>query len=87
MGVYSWNNMGNNLKDCAVGDAADLIIHLGDHAYNEGESDEARADGYMQAWQPVLVQGLRHHFWTLSPVFLSVERRQMGHNREPWFVF
>lgn len=54
MGVYEWNNMGNLLADCANGNAADLVIHMGDHSYNEGESDETRADGYMSAWQPVL---------------------------------
>ena len=53
MGVYTWNNMGNVAADCASG-AADMVIHLGDHAYNEGESDERRGDGYMSAWQPAL---------------------------------
>ena len=45
--------MGNLAQDCMTG-AADMIVHLGDHAYNEGESDERRGDGYMSAWQPVL---------------------------------
>jgi hypothetical protein len=53
MGVYTWNNMGNILDDCNSG-AADLIVHMGDHAYNEGESDEKRGDGYMSAWQRAL---------------------------------
>ena len=55
MGVYEWNNMDQLLKDAKNGDA-DAIIHLGDHAYNEGDSDERRADGYMSAWQPILSQ-------------------------------
>ena len=29
MGVYTWNNMGNVLKDCQAGEA-DLIIHMYD---------------------------------------------------------
>jgi len=53
MGVYSWNNMGNLKADLAAG-AADLVIHLGDHAYNEGDDDERRGDGYMTAFQDVL---------------------------------
>ena len=34
------------------------VIHMGDHAYNEGENDERRADGYMSAWQPALANGV-----------------------------
>ena len=53
MGVYKWNNMGNMLEDC-VGEKMGLIVHMGDHAYNEGDEDEKRADGYMSAFEPVL---------------------------------
>ncbi len=28
--------------------------HIPSHRYNEGESDERRGDGYMEAWQPIL---------------------------------
>jgi hypothetical protein len=42
-------------NDCSSnGTAADLIMHLGDHAYNEGDDDERRADSYMNAYQPTL---------------------------------
>jgi hypothetical protein len=37
---------------------ADMVIHMGDHAYNEGDNDERRADGYMSAWQPALANGM-----------------------------
>lgn len=30
------------------------VFKRGDHAYNEGESDEKRGDGYMSAWQRAL---------------------------------
>ncbi len=55
MGVYSWNNM-ENLHQDTVGDDAtmDLIIHAGDHCYNEGDSDEKRADAYMQAFEKTI---------------------------------
>eukprot|EP01063_Lacrimia_lanifica_P015611 TRINITY_DN22302_c0_g1_i1.p1 TRINITY_DN22302_c0_g1~~TRINITY_DN22302_c0_g1_i1.p1 ORF type:complete len:728 (+),score=306.41 TRINITY_DN22302_c0_g1_i1:49-2232(+) len=53
MGIYSWNNVEWLKKDCATG-AADLIVHAGDHAYNMGQGDEARADGYMNAMQPLV---------------------------------
>eukprot|EP00040_Diaphanoeca_grandis_P030384 m.179559 g.179559 ORF g.179559 m.179559 type:complete len:727 (-) comp31979_c1_seq1:166-2346(-) len=56
MGIYNWNNMEWLEKDCASGTSADLIVHMGDHAYNEGENSELRADAYMQAYQPVLSQ-------------------------------
>jgi len=58
MGVYEWNCMSNVHQDMAVSREADLVIHMGDHAYNEGEDDERRADGYMSAWQPALANGL-----------------------------
>merc|ERR1712086_558964 len=53
MGVYSWNNMANLLQETSDG-TTDLIVHMGDHAYNEGEDDERRADGYMSAFQPIV---------------------------------
>ena len=53
MGIYEWNNMEWLEKDCAEG-TSDLIVHMGDHAYNEGEDDGRRADGYMGGFQPVL---------------------------------
>jgi hypothetical protein len=43
-------------KDCATGTDADMIVHMGDHAYNEGDEDERRADAYMAGYQPVLSQ-------------------------------
>ena len=54
MGVYSWNNMENLLKDCVTDGTMDLVVHAGDHCYNEGDSDERRADAYMQAFEQVL---------------------------------
>mmetsp|Transcript_64277 Transcript_64277/g.172041 ORF Transcript_64277/g.172041 Transcript_64277/m.172041 type:complete len:756 (-) Transcript_64277:30-2297(-) len=51
MGIYEYNNMDQLYKDCVEGTAADLIIHMGDHAYNEGDSDERRADGYFSGFQ------------------------------------
>ena len=54
MGVYSYNNMQNLEKDCVTDESMDLIVHAGDHCYNEGDSDEARADGYMQAFEATL---------------------------------
>ena len=48
--------MANLHADCAVGTAADAVVHMGDHAYNEGDSDERRADGYMGAYQPILAR-------------------------------
>lgn len=58
MGIYTWNNMEWLLKDCNSGSdtAADLIVHMGDHAYNEGEGDERRADAYMSGYQATLSQ-------------------------------
>merc|ERR1712159_72424 len=43
-----------NLKQDAEAGTADLVVHMGDHAYNEGEDDERRADGYMSAFQPII---------------------------------
>ena len=54
LGVYTWNAMEWLHKDCAAGTDADLIVHMGDHAYNEGDGDERRADSYMQAYQQTI---------------------------------
>jgi len=53
MGVYKWNNM-QNLLDDNNEERIDLVIHAGDHCYNEGDLDEKRADGYMQAFEQVI---------------------------------
>ena len=45
MGSYAWSNMENLAKECAEGDAADLVVHLGDHSYNLVDGDERRGDG------------------------------------------
>jgi 3',5'-cyclic AMP phosphodiesterase CpdA len=55
MGVFSWNNM-ENLKRDVDAEEADLVIHLGDLAYNEGDDDERRGDGFMTAFQDVLAR-------------------------------
>ena len=55
MGIYKWNNMEWLQQDCRD-DSATLIVHMGDHAYNEGEADERRGDGYMNGFQPVLAE-------------------------------
>jgi hypothetical protein len=50
-------------EDCVTGDAADLVIHMGDHAYAQGDDDERRGDMYMTAfsktianvpWMPII---------------------------------
>jgi hypothetical protein len=56
MGIYEWNNMEWLHKDCATGTDADLIVHMGDHSYSEGDGDETRADAYMAGYQPTLSQ-------------------------------
>eukprot|EP00040_Diaphanoeca_grandis_P044266 m.11825 g.11825 ORF g.11825 m.11825 type:complete len:626 (-) comp9000_c0_seq1:97-1974(-) len=53
MGIYSWNNMINMQQDVAT-DAIDLVVHMGDHCYNMGGSNDRRGDGYMEAYQPVI---------------------------------
>merc|ERR1712070_1145868 len=53
MGVYAWNNMANLKTDCESG-VADFVIHIGDHAYNEGGDDEARGDAYMNMYQDII---------------------------------
>ena len=57
MGIYSYNNMKELRADCnanASSSTVDAVVHMGDHAYNEGDNDERRADGYFQAFQEVL---------------------------------
>ena len=54
MGVYDYNNMENLYEETSIYGTADLIIHNGDHCYNEGDSDERRADAYMQAFEKTL---------------------------------
>lgn len=62
--------MANVEQDCVVNQEVDLIIQVdmfldgcvlracqaGDHAYNQGQSDERRGDGYMEAWQQTLAR-------------------------------
>eukprot|EP01060_Flectonema_neradi_P004670 TRINITY_DN13049_c0_g1_i1.p1 TRINITY_DN13049_c0_g1~~TRINITY_DN13049_c0_g1_i1.p1 ORF type:complete len:686 (+),score=141.28 TRINITY_DN13049_c0_g1_i1:34-2091(+) len=55
LGIYWWNSLEWLQKDCLEGES-DLIIHMGDHAYNEGQDDEKRGDSYMNGFQPVLSQ-------------------------------
>eukprot|EP01051_Picozoa_sp_SAG22_P018440 SAG22_NODE_3105_length_1938_cov_1.647635_1_plen_535_part_10 len=55
MGVYTHNNMGNLLNDYQKGEI-DVLLHMGDHAYNMGDKADARGDGYMNAYQKVLTQ-------------------------------
>jgi hypothetical protein len=54
MGVYTWNNMGNMYTDCVEKEDADLVIMMGDHAYNQGDDDERRGDGYMSAFSKTI---------------------------------
>lgn len=58
MGVYSYNNMQNLYEETTVNETADLILHAGDHCYNEGDDDEARADAYMQAFEKTTANSL-----------------------------
>eukprot|EP00755_Sulcionema_specki_P013818 Sspe_Gene.55010::Locus_30304_Transcript_1_1_Confidence_1.000_Length_1890::g.55010::m.55010 len=46
--------MGNLWNDTVKEKSMDLIILAGDHCYNEGDEDEKRADGYLQAFQQTL---------------------------------
>lgn len=55
MGVYTWNNMANMAADVADQEI-DMVVHIGDHCYNIGGSDDRRGDGYMQAYQGVVGQ-------------------------------
>merc|ERR1711920_1107418 len=45
--------MGNLKADCEAG-TIDAIVHMGDHAYNLGFTDDRRGDAYMNVFQPVL---------------------------------
>ena len=57
LGVYEWNAMEWLKADCGADagtSVVDAIVHMGDHAYNEGDDDEKRADAYMNAFQPIL---------------------------------
>ena len=72
MGVYGHNSMGNLLADSEAR-AIDLIVHMGDHAYDLGGFHERRGDGYMQAFEKVLsrvpwlpIMG-NHEFYDWSP--------------------
>ena len=58
MGVYTWNNMQNLYEETTLNETADLIVHAGDHCYNEGDDDERRADAYMQAFEKVTANSL-----------------------------
>lgn len=53
MGHSHHNSMGNLLNDCKEG-KIDAVVHMGDHAYNIGMSDNRRGDAYMNAFQPTL---------------------------------
>ena len=54
LGIYTWNALSGLEADCASG-AADAVVHLGDHAYNEADGDERRADGYMSAYSAAVL--------------------------------
>ena len=45
--------MENIRADCKAG-AIDAVVHMGDHAYNIGFSQDRRGDAYMNAFQPAL---------------------------------
>ena len=53
MGHSHYNCMENLLQDCTAGDI-DAIIHMGDHCYNIGFSNDRRGDAYMNAYQRTL---------------------------------
>ena len=53
LGVYTWNAFEHLQRDI---DSIDAIIHLGDHAYNEGDFDERRADGYVMFERDLIYQ-------------------------------
>jgi hypothetical protein len=58
MGVYNFNNMQNLYEETALNETADLILHGGDHCYNEGDDDERRADAYMQAFEKTIANSM-----------------------------
>ena len=53
MGHSHYNNNENMLQDCQSG-KIDMVLHMGDHAYNLGFSDDRRGDAYMNSLQPLL---------------------------------
>jgi hypothetical protein len=53
MGHSHYNNM-QNLKDDAAAGLIDIVIHMGDHAYDIGNANDRRGDAYMNVWQPAL---------------------------------
>jgi len=55
MGHSHYNCMENLITDCQAG-SIDAVIHMGDHAYNIGFSNDRRGDAYMNAFQKVLSQ-------------------------------
>jgi len=55
MGVYTWNNMANMRQDM-YDEVIDLVVHVGDHAYDMGGNDDRRGDGYMAAYQEIIAE-------------------------------
>jgi hypothetical protein len=55
MGHSHYNCMENLVQDCSSG-LIDAVVHMGDHAYNIGFSNDRRGDAYMNAFQGVLSQ-------------------------------
>merc|ERR1711990_1366968 len=53
MGHSHYNCMGNLYQDCLDG-KVDVILHMGDHAYDMGNGDDKRGDAYMNAYQRAL---------------------------------
>ena len=53
MGHSRYNCMGNLRDDVAAG-LVDVVVHMGDHCYDLGVSDDRRGDAYMNAFQPLL---------------------------------
>ena len=53
MGHSHYNNM-QSLKDDAAAGLIDVVVHMGDHAYDLGNANDRRGDAYMNAWQLAL---------------------------------
>eukprot|EP00039_Didymoeca_costata_P025917 m.14535 g.14535 ORF g.14535 m.14535 type:complete len:592 (+) comp5124_c0_seq1:123-1898(+) len=53
LGIYAWNNFQNMMAQ-VENDTISAVIHIGDHCYNIGGSDDRRGDGYMQGYEPIL---------------------------------
>jgi hypothetical protein len=49
-----------------VNQTSDLIIHAGDHCYNEGDDDERRADAYMQVRPSLITLLMRYAVWCIK---------------------